>query len=94
MAGPEQVRARALVCDVSELTNPDLAVVDALARLQLAASRRGCPIRLCGASRQLRDLLQLMGLRHVLGCGEMVGQTEKREQGRAEEVGDPDDPAG
>ncbi len=47
MAGTEQVRARALVCDVSELTNPDVAVVDALARLELAASRRGCKLRLC-----------------------------------------------
>lgn len=93
MAGPEQVCARALVCDVSELTDPDVAVVDALARLQLAAARCGCQISLRGASRQLRDLLRLMGLADVVGCGELVRQPEQREQGGTEEVGDPDDPA-
>lgn len=41
---------------------PDLALVDALARLQLAARRLGCSIRLRDASRELHELLDLAGL--------------------------------
>jgi ABC-type transporter Mla MlaB component len=39
---------------------------DALARLQLAARRSGCQIRLRGASRDLRGLIAFMGLEDVL----------------------------
>jgi ABC-type transporter Mla MlaB component len=44
----------------------DAVAVDALARLALAARRRACAIELCGASAELRDLLELMGLSGVL----------------------------
>ena len=40
--------------------------VDALARLQLAARRRGCRVRLCNASPALLDLVAFMGLTEVL----------------------------
>jgi hypothetical protein len=40
--------------------------VDALARLQLAAHRRGCKVRLRGASSELVELVTFMGLRDVL----------------------------
>ena len=40
--------------------------VDALARLQLAARRRGCQVRLRGASDELRGLVGFMGLGAVL----------------------------
>jgi hypothetical protein len=40
--------------------------VDALARLQLAARRRGCQIRLRYASAELLDLVAFMGLADVL----------------------------
>jgi ABC-type transporter Mla MlaB component len=52
-------------CDVSGV-EPDAVVVDALARLQLAASRRGCRVRLVSASEGLRELVELMGLSDVL----------------------------
>ena len=52
-------------CDVGTV-NADAVTVDALARLQLAAQRRGCQIRLRGASDELRDLVAFMGLRDVL----------------------------
>jgi ABC-type transporter Mla MlaB component len=52
-------------CDVREV-DPDAVAVDALARLQLAAGRRGCEVRLCGASPQLLELLDFMGLTDVL----------------------------
>jgi hypothetical protein len=40
--------------------------VDALARLQLAARRHRCLIRVRGASVQLRELIAFMGLEDVL----------------------------
>lgn len=52
-------------CDVSDV-EPDAVCVDALARLQLAAHRRGCCVRLENASRELLALVELMGLTHVL----------------------------
>ena len=41
----------------------DLDAVDQLARTQLAAQRLGCTIRLEQLCPQLRDLLELVGLR-------------------------------
>jgi len=60
--------AHAIACDVSQLTDPDLGTVDELARLQLAAVRRGARIRLLNASAELRRLLALTGLDDVLPC--------------------------
>ena len=53
------------LCEV-ERVNADAVTVDALARLQLAARRHGCQIRLQGASNELRELVCLMGLDDVL----------------------------
>jgi ABC-type transporter Mla MlaB component len=53
------------LCDVSGV-DPDAVTVDALARLQLAARRHGCQVRLRHASRELRALVAFMGLRDVL----------------------------
>ena len=53
------------LCDVTGV-EPDAVTVDALARLQLAAGRLGCTVRLRNASVALRDLVALMGLRDVL----------------------------
>jgi mannose-6-phosphate isomerase-like protein (cupin superfamily)/ABC-type transporter Mla MlaB component len=52
-------------CDVSGV-EPDAVCVDALARLQLAARKRGCCVCLESASEALLDLVELMGLTHVL----------------------------
>lgn len=52
-------------CDVTGV-EPDAGTVDALARLQLAARRRGCEVRLRNASAPLLELVELMGLSHVL----------------------------
>ena len=60
--GPSGSIAR---CDLSGV-EPDAVCVDALARLQLAARRRGCCVCLENASDALRDLVELMGLTHVL----------------------------
>jgi ABC-type transporter Mla MlaB component len=55
-------------CEVGDL-DVDGVIVDALARLQLAARRRGCEIRLRGVSGELRELLALAGLEAVLPEG-------------------------
>jgi ABC-type transporter Mla MlaB component len=57
--------AAVALCDVSGI-EPDAVTVDALARLQLAARRSGCQVRLRNASRGLRELVAFMGLRDVL----------------------------
>jgi ABC-type transporter Mla MlaB component len=53
------------LCDVRGV-DPDAVTVDALARLQLAARRHGCQVRLRNASDELRELVALMGLDDVL----------------------------
>ncbi|HUF02385.1 MAG TPA: STAS domain-containing protein [Gaiellaceae bacterium] len=53
------------VCDVCGV-EPNAATVDALARLQLAARRQGCQVRLRHASEGLRELVAFMGLEDVL----------------------------
>jgi ABC-type transporter Mla MlaB component len=55
------------VCDV-ETVAPDAVTCEALARLQLAAKRLGCQVRLCNASPELRQLVAFMGLEDVLPC--------------------------
>jgi ABC-type transporter Mla MlaB component len=54
------------LCDVDSLVEPDLVTVDALARLQLAARRLGCAVRLRDASADLRGLLAFAGLEGVI----------------------------
>ncbi len=56
---------RPVVCDVARI-EPDAVIVDALARLQLAARRHGCRIELRHTSAALRELVGLMGLSDVL----------------------------
>jgi len=57
--------ARTIVCDVRHLA-ADGEALDALARLQLHAFRRGEQIRLREASRELWELIELAGLGEVL----------------------------
>jgi ABC-type transporter Mla MlaB component len=61
----ERSRAGVALCDVSGV-DCDAVTVDALARLQLAARRHGCQVRLRNASDELVQLLAFMGLRDVL----------------------------
>jgi len=100
----DRVRARlacrgtaVVTCDVAELDRPDAATVEALARLQLAARRSGCRVRLRHACGELRDLLELMGLSEVVPCSgsdlEPGRQVEQGEPpGGVEEERDPVDP--
>jgi ABC-type transporter Mla MlaB component len=82
-----------LPCDVAAITDPNPAVLDALARLQLTARRLDRRIRLTGASGELALLLALTGLDRVLPV-EARGQSEhgKQPSGVQERI-EPDDPA-
>jgi ABC-type transporter Mla MlaB component len=61
----ERSGADLALCDVSGV-NPDGVTIDALARLQLAARRHGCQVRLRHASSELLELLAFMGLADAL----------------------------
>ena len=61
----ERSGAGVALCDVCGV-DVDAVTVDALARLQLAARRHGCQVRLLNPSNELRDLVAFMGLRDVL----------------------------
>lgn len=69
---------------------PDLALVDALARLQLTVRRFGSSIRLRNPSRELLDLLDLVGLADLVGARDLPldagRETEGGEQLGVEEV--------
>jgi anti-anti-sigma factor len=90
-----------VVCDVGALTVADVAAAGALARLRLAAKRRGHGFRLRNARANLRRLLVLTGLNEVLpvernSAVETIGQAEEWEQsfGIQEEHYVADPPAG
>jgi ABC-type transporter Mla MlaB component len=61
----ERTSAAVALCDVRGV-EPDAVTVDALARLQLAARRHGCQVRLRHASSDLLGLVAFMGLTDVL----------------------------
>ena len=61
----EEVASWPLLCSGP----PDLAVVDELARLQVAARRHGYSIWLRQACPDLTALLALVGLTHVIPAG-------------------------
>jgi hypothetical protein len=61
--------ATVVPCDVRCL-GAEAVVVDALARLQLAAMRCGCRISLRNASPELVELIAFIGLAEVLPRGE------------------------
>ena len=81
--------AGVVVCDVAGLGPPELATVDLLARLELAARRAGGRMRLRDPTPALHALLDLVGLRF-----EVEGQAEQREPplGVEEEM-EPGEPA-
>lgn len=66
---------------------PDLAVVDFLAQMQLAARRMGGHIQARDLSPELEELLDLAGLR-----GQVGGEAEGREEVGVEEGVEPGDP--
>ncbi len=79
-----------VICDVAGLAPVDMTALDALARLQLTARRRGRLLRLRHASAELRALLAMTGLGAVLPLeagpsGQVRRQAEEREEPRGVE---------
>jgi hypothetical protein len=70
----------------------DLELVDALARLQLAARRHGWALRLRDVAEELQALLEFLGLADVLAL-EARREPELGEQAGVQEVVQPADPA-
>lgn len=104
MSGADGSRALVVVVDGDgdvvlgplDAARPDLALVDALARLQLAAGRRGRRIGLRNADPELWDLLDLVGLGEIVAGRpglplEPGREAEGGEQLDVEEVVDPGD---
>jgi hypothetical protein len=82
---------------LAQHAQPDLAVVDSLARLQLVARRLGYCVRVRGRCRELRELLDLVGLSEVVLAAaprrrKADGQTECGEEIGVEEIVMADDP--
>jgi hypothetical protein len=67
-----------IVCNVGALA-PDVLMVGALARLQLAARGVGLELRFRHASIELQELVTFVGLEDVL-CVEPERQPEQREE--------------
>ena len=57
----------------------DLATVESLARLKLAARRSGAELRLTRVPAELEELITFLGLAEALGL-EPRGQAEEREE--------------
>jgi ABC-type transporter Mla MlaB component len=88
----------AVTCDLAGIADPDVGTVDALARLMLAANRRGCDVSLRNAPTELRELLALIGLEEVVRCDADSDLEPRREPEGGEEAAgvqeerDPADP--
>ena len=63
----ENSRPGVAFCDVVDVP-VDAVTIDVLARLQLAAKRHGCRVRLRNASPELLQLVAFLGLEDVLPC--------------------------
>lgn len=73
------------VCVLADPGNPDLDLVNSLARCSLAMRRRGWEVRVRNPHHALCELIELVGLAGVLGL-EPRRQAERREQPGVEEV--------
>ena len=63
-------RVDEVICDVGAISEPDGVTLDALARLQLAARRRGCRVVLRHACIDLLALLDAAGLGDIVPLSE------------------------
>ena len=81
-----------VILNCARIVEPDLAVIDQLARLRLEARRRGCMLCLEEAGTELVDLICFAGLDETLGI-EVQREPEQGEQpGGVEEERELDDP--
>jgi hypothetical protein len=64
--------------DVSWLVSPDLLAIDLLARLHVVACRSGRALWLHGASSELVELLEFLGLREIVHLCPCLGRSGGR----------------
>lgn len=84
---------RSVCLDCGHLDAPTAVTIDEIARLHLAARRRGCELQLANANPYLVELIGFVGLSDVLRI-ESRRQPEQWEQpGRVEEEGELGDPS-
>jgi ABC-type transporter Mla MlaB component len=74
-----------ILCDVGAVVDPDVAAVEALARLRIATRRLGRRMRVRNASPEFEELLAFMGLGDALPVRaelrlEVGRQSEEREE--------------
>lgn len=74
-------------CRVCGPAPPDLSVVEAVARLQLAANRLGWSVRVLDPSRELCELLDLVGLADVVACAPRLSLETGRQAAGGEHLG-------
>lgn len=67
--------------DCAQWPEPDLGVIDRVARLQLESKLAGRSLRLVNASAELRELIRLAGLLEVL-CVEAERKAPQRKEPR------------
>jgi hypothetical protein len=70
--GQDSVPGSTVDLDVSCLTCPDISAIDVLARTHVIARRCGQAVWLHGATSELVELIELVGLRdivHLCPCG-------------------------
>ncbi|MFE9457170.1 STAS domain-containing protein [Streptomyces californicus] len=70
-------------CDVGGVVRPDLALVDAVARLALVARRSGHTLRLRRVPPELRALLDLVGLADVVALAQEPEEPDQRKEAGA-----------
>jgi ABC-type transporter Mla MlaB component len=66
--------------DVSYLSCPDLSAIDVLARLYVIARHRGQSLWLHGATSELVEFFELVGLREIVqvcGCGNLTAERSR-----------------
>ncbi|MFJ9393766.1 STAS domain-containing protein [Streptomyces californicus] len=88
-AAPAPAPGAVADCDVGGVVRPDLALVDAVARLAVVARRSGHTLRLRRVPPDLRALLDLVGLADVVGLAEEPGESGEPEEVTAPVPGPP-----
>ena len=76
-----------VVCEVGPGVEPDAVTLDAVARLQLAARRRGRRVYLRHVPRELAELLAFTGLAEVVGPASKLVELRREPEEREEALG-------
>jgi hypothetical protein len=87
------MRSAKIIVDCGRLTQPTAATIDQIARLALAARRRGCELELQDANAHLLELIGFVGLAGVLRIEPRRQAEQRKKPRRVEEERDIGDPS-